>query len=124
MLSEAVTDAADNIAAQGAVGGFAILFIAAIVALWRRDQARNAAELERIAKAHGEELDRIEGAHGREIDRLEFARTREAARADASEKARAELDREVRTETTRIMQTTADRLEETALVLRDVRRQP
>jgi hypothetical protein len=112
-LADAVTEATDSIAAQGVAGAFALLFIGAIVALWRRDQARNAAELERI-----------DTAHAREVERLEQAATRETSRADTEAKARADLEREVRSETTRIMQTTADRLEETALALRDVRRQP
>lgn len=123
MLTDAVANATGTIG-QTVGGAFALLCITAIVALWRRDQARNAAELTRIAATHAAELKRIEEAHAREVERLESARSRDGARADAAAAARAELEREVRDRHISTLVKAADALEDTALALRDTRRQP
>lgn len=100
--ADPVTTATDSLIAQGTGWAAAVVVSAVVVGLWRRDVRRS------------------DEALTRETKRADKAEEREQSAREALDN----LNREVRTETTRIMQTTADRLEETALALRDTRRQP
>lgn len=102
LSADPVTTATDSLISQGTGWAAAVIVSVSVVVLWRRDVRRSDEALAR-------ETMRADRAEAREREGL-------AALAD--------LNREVRVETTRIMQTTADRLEETALALRDARRQP